>query len=143
MHELMTIPRPGRRARWAAILTGLSVFLWLGPEDNHVWSAALMGALVSFVVLAHWVMGRFGGQTLQPRQIILWAGVFGSLAGLGASVLTALLMVLKDVRHAHIFPDYPPGLLLAMLSRAPFWALAGGLIGLSVGLAWRAVRKNE
>ncbi len=61
------------------------------------------------------------------------------MTGLGGSVATAGLMFFKNARHAHVFPDYPAGMLLATLERAPMWAAAGGLIGLSVGLGCLAL----
>lgn len=136
----MTIPRRGWRVRWLVIATGLAVFLWLGPEDNTVWPAALLGAWVALVALAWWGMGRFGGAVIAPRYLPAAGALFGAVAGLSASAATVLLMLLKDVRHAHPLPDYPPGLLAAMIERAPAWALAGLLAGLGAALTWLALR---
>jgi hypothetical protein len=48
-------------------------------------------------------------------------------------------MFFKNARHGHLFPDYTLEMMLAMLSRAPAWAIAGGLFGLSLGLGWLAL----
>jgi hypothetical protein len=52
-------------------------------------------------------------------------------------------MFFKNARHSHLYPDYPPEQLLAMLGRAPIWMLAGAFLGLSLGLGWLALRRDE
>jgi hypothetical protein len=66
--------------------------------------------------------------------------LLGAADGLGTSVATAVLMFFKNARHAHVFPDYPAGMIIAVLERAPLWAAAGALAGLSIGLAWLALQ---
>jgi len=45
-------------------------------------------------------------------------------------------MFFKNALHAHAFWDYPPPMVVAMLTRAPSWTLAGGLAGLGIGCLW-------
>jgi hypothetical protein len=76
-----------------------------------------------------------------PRAAPAWAVVlFGALLGAGTSVAAVGLMFFKNALHAHIFLDFPPALLLALLSRAPGWALAGALGGCGVVLLRRSLR---
>jgi hypothetical protein len=55
----------------------------------------------------------------------------------------ALLMLIKDGLHAHLFPDYPFGMIVDILGRAPLWALAGILAGIGLLLAWWAIKQND
>ena len=68
------------------------------------------------------------------------AVVAGAAFGALASLSTFALMLFKDLRHAHAFPDFPPHMLLGMLERLPVWALAGGLAGLGIGILLRLSR---
>ena len=126
----MRVPERGRRLRWIIILYSLLIFFWLGPEDNHTAPVILIGAGASVLLLMVWTLHRVGGKIIPLRYIPLGLAFLGTVAGFGTSVLSALLMLFKNVRHSHIYPDYPPGLMAAVLERAPIWALIGGLIGL-------------
>ncbi|MBI5671658.1 MAG: hypothetical protein HZC41_27000 [Chloroflexi bacterium] len=138
----MTLPRLGRRARWAGLLYGLALLLWLSLEDNHVWPVAALGAgLAALLVLLN-LLRRLGGRAIPTPYAVAGVVTLGALVGLGAAVATAGLMLFKNALHAHVFLDYPPGLLLAVLSRAPVWTLAGGLVGLGLLLLWMAWAKN-
>ena len=53
---------------------------------------------------------------------LIFALLTGSLIGALSALASALLMLFKDLRHGHIFPDYPPEMMLAMLER---FALSG------------------
>lgn len=129
--------------RWPLILYGLAVFFWLGPEDNHIWPVVLLGTTGALLAVYSWTAHRLQGQTVRDRQVVLLLAAMGSASGLGASVVTALLMLFKNARHAHIFPDYPAGMMGAILERAPLWALAGGLVGLGLGLLWLALHNDD
>lgn len=127
-----------RRVRWLVILYGLLVFIWLGPEDGAVWPVAALGAAGAVLAALLWLPGRLGGLTLSGSHIPVFLALAGALTGLGASLLTAALMLFKNARHSHLFPDYPPAMMGAILERAPIWAAAGGLFGLGLGLIWLA-----
>lgn len=121
---------PTRRPRWLSPLTlayGIVVFLWLTPEENSVISVTLLGvggALLAGLHLAY---------RLRPVRHGALIGI-GALAGASASLITALLMFLKTAVHAHLFPDYPPLLLIGILERLPTWTVAGGLLGGALAL---------
>lgn len=139
----MRLPHRGRKARWIAILYGLLIFFWLSSEDNRIWPVTLLGAGAAVLIVAWMILSRWGGQTIPARYVPVSLALFGLLTGLGASLITALLMLFKNARHGHIFPDYPPGLMGAILERGPLWALGGALAGLGVGLAWLALQHPE
>lgn len=131
---MLTIPQRGRKSRWAAIITGIMVFLWLAPEDNHVWPAVLLGTLTSTVIVLLWLLGKLGDKTVKRQQAAALGIVCGGITGFGASLATTLLMLLKNARHSHFFPDFPPEQMGAILKHAPIWTMAGGLVGLGFGL---------
>ncbi len=116
--------------RGALLLTALAILLWSGPEDKDSTAAVTLGALSS-ITLTVWLIQRTKAGLFRDAVHI---GLAGALAGALASLCTAALMLFKNLRHAHIFPDYPAEMLLAVLERLPIWAVAGGLAGLGVGL---------
>ena len=61
----------------------------------------------------------------------------GALIGALTALATALLMLFKNLRHGHLFPDYPLDMLLDTLERLPYWSLAGALAGLGIGFLIR------
>lgn len=129
------------RLRWASIACGLAVFAWLGPEDQAVWPVASLGALSAALLVWGWARRRWGGLPMSPGALAAALTALGALAGLGANLTAVSLMIFKDFRHAHPFPDYPPALLAAVLARAPAWGLAGALLGL--GLACALVARHQ
>lgn len=133
---MLRIPTRSRRLRWLTLGYGILVFLWLSPEDNHVAPIAVLGGGLSALLVILMVTGRLGGKEIPARYIPLVGLALGAITGLGAALTTAGLMLFKNALHAHIFLDYPPGLMLDILARAPVWTLAGGLAGLGLGLAW-------
>ena len=110
------------------------MLLWSGLEDNDALLVTLLGALLA----AATAMMLLASQRFRPLIACgsrpIQGALAGALIGALAAVATPLLMLFKDLRHAHIYPDYPAGMMLAMLERMPAWALAGGLAGFGIGL---------
>jgi hypothetical protein len=134
------------QARWlrrGALLWGVLVFLWLAPEDDSVLPAVLLGLGLSALIV-WWLLIRLDLTTQMSRwRGLLIAAIFGVLAGAGTSLGTVLLLLIKNARHAHLYPDYPPELLLDTLARFPVWSLAGGLIGIGwVCARWAFQRRD-
>lgn len=132
----MRLPALTPRLRLGAISYGLLVFLWLSPEDNHVWPVAALGAGLSLMVGGLAVISRFGGRWLPGRWLLPGGALVGLVMGAGGALAAAGLMLLKTALHSHIYPDYPLPLILAMLERAPAWGLAGLLTGGALTLLW-------
>ena len=139
----MRLPRPGRRSRLLALMYGTAVFVWLSLEDVSVWPAAVFGTLLAILISVLVVLDKLGGRWIPAGRVPLLGIAGGAVAGLGSSVGIAALMFFKNARHAHLFPDYPAPQMLAVLERAPLWAIAGGLTGLSLGLGWLALRRTD
>jgi drug/metabolite transporter (DMT)-like permease len=122
------------RSRHILVFTGIAVLLWSGLEDNDAVVVTLLGAFLatagsSMLLNSQLFRARYS-RLSPPKRLALAGAIIGGLA----SVTTPLLMLFKDMRHAHIFPDYPPQMMLATLERMPTWALAGGLAGFGIGL---------
>lgn len=138
------LPLPGRRLlRWLLILCGLAIWFWLGPEDDHSWPVALLSVVSSVTVGLWWLAGRVSGVRLSPARALVLCTLAGAVIGIGSAVLAASLMILKNARHAHLFPDYPAGQVLAMLGLAPVWGIAGALVGLALGLLLIAFKQEQ
>lgn len=115
-------------------MAGFILLIWFQLEDNAVGPVAALGWGVSALVLVY-----RGGRV---RQLPWAAGalVAGSLTGLLAVVGTVALMIFKVGLHSHVYPDYLPGQMVGILTRAPLWAAAGALGGVGLALAYRALK---
>ena len=138
----MRLPITGRWSRLLALGYGISLFFWLSLEDTSVWPVVIFGCGLAVLISLLVTLDKIGGRSVPARFVPVLGGLLGSITGLGVSVAVAALMFFKDARHAHVFPDYPTAMMLAILERAPIWALAGGLVGLSLGLGWLAWRRT-
>jgi hypothetical protein len=139
---MLRLPTRGWRTRLIATLYGLLVFIWMTPEDNAVWPVVALGAGLSVLLASLMLLGSLGGRDIPRRYLLPGAGAFGLLVGLGTAAATAGLMLFKNALHAHVFLDFPPLMMLAVLQRAPVWALVGGLCGLGLGL-WMHGRETS
>ena len=116
------------------LLTGIAVLLWSSVEDSNAHAVTALGILgATSVTMALLTSSRKKAVPANGYGLI-FAVLSGSLVGALSALASALLMLFKDLRHGHIFPDYPPEMILAMLERLPYWALAGGLAGLGIGI---------
>jgi hypothetical protein len=133
-------PTNPRRDRLIAIGCGALLFFWLRIEDNSTLPPVLAGLALTLVAAFLWLDGALGGKTLRLRYVFPGAALLGGISGLGTAAAAALLMLLKNGTHGHVFPDYPFGVIVEILRRAPLWALAGGLAVFGISLAWWALR---
>ncbi len=138
----LTIPVQQNRLRLGALGYGVVLFVWASLEDNAVLPVALLGSGLALMLAALWVTAKLAGKTFVARSALLFAAFAGAATGLGAALAVALLMLIKDGLHAHLFPDYPFGLIVDILARAPLWALAGSFAGIGLVLAWWAWKKK-
>jgi len=123
-----------KRARHLLLVSGIAVLLWSGMEDHDALLVTLLGTVLAtaatMMLLASHGLRPAIARGSRPRK----GALAGALIGTLASLATPLLMLFKDLRHAHIYPDYPAGMMLATLEKMPAWALAGGLAGFGIGL---------
>lgn len=134
MPSHLRIINPSKRARHLLLVSGIAVLLWSGMEDNDAVPVTVLGALLAtaaaLLLLDSHKLRPAIARGSRPLQGVLTGALIGTLA----SLATPLLMLFKDLRHAHVYPDYPAGMMLATLERMPAWALAGGLAGFGIGL---------
>jgi hypothetical protein len=140
---MIHIPTPNRRIRLVVMSYGLLLFLWFTPEDNQVWPVTLLGWGMAALVIFMTLVNKLGGRQIPARYVVPLASVVGILVGLGSSIATAGLMFFKNALHAHLFFDFPTPMMLAILERAPYWGIVGGLAGLGAALAWLALRQGN
>jgi hypothetical protein len=139
----MTLPTRGKHFRNIALLYGIILFLWMRLEDFQTLPVVVFGTALAALILMGWMLGKLGGKTISMRALLLGAILCGGVFGLSAAIAAAALMFFKTAVHAHVFPDYPPAQILAMLTLAPAWALAGALGGLGTALLYHALRHEQ
>jgi hypothetical protein len=131
-----------RRTRLLTIGYGVMVFFWLRIEDNSVLPAVIGGLGLSLLGAHLWLTKNLSGKILRLGYLVIGSVSFGVVCGLATSAVAAGLMLLKNGMHGHVFPDFPFGVIVEILQRAPVWALAGGLAGLGLALAWWALTRS-
>lgn len=123
--------------RWLSIGVGVAAFSWMSVEDTSTLPVATLGVLIALCGVSLWLLNQ---PDWQPSALVLC--LTGGLIGALGALVTVVLMFLKTAWHSHITPDYPPLMMLAMLERAPVWALAGLCLGGAVALLWPLVKRQ-
>lgn len=139
----LAIPTRSGRLRAAALVYGAALLAWSSLEDNSVLPVSLLGGGLALIALAFWITGSYGGKTFAGRAALVAAALAGAAAGFASTLAVAALMLVKTGMHSHLFPDYPFGMMVEILERAPLWALVGSLAGIGLLLAWWAFRTRE
>lgn len=129
------------RFRLAALLIGVVVFFWLRVEDDNAIAAAVCAFLSTCLIVTGWAWRKAGGRSYSWRRLMATCAALGGLVGLGTAASAALLMLIKNGLHGHLFPDFPFGMIAGVLALAPIWTIGGGLVGLGIGAVW-VVRKT-
>lgn len=127
-----------RVLRFAFLLLGALVLLWLSTESRDVRLTLLFGSVFSLLAGLR-IAFRLGLSRFSP---IVLAGI-GSLVGLLAPVLAALLMILKIGLHSHPTPDFTLSQVMGVLGRAPYFIVGGLLVGWSIGWFWSLRRSSR
>jgi hypothetical protein len=140
---MLNVPPAPRALRWGIVLLGAIAFLWLSVEDTAVTSVAALGSALALHISLMQLWRRIGGRTLSSRYVPIGATLFGAGVGSLSVISTVALMFLKTALHSHVFPDYPPLQMLAMLERLPAWAAAGALIGLGISVVVRDANSQK
>ncbi|MDL1900940.1 hypothetical protein FBR02_09250 [Anaerolineae bacterium CFX9] len=120
---------------------GGGLFLWLRIEDNDAFLASAAGWSVSLLTGLLWLLRE--ARRLHPRSAVTGGVLLGAVVGIGASLTTALLMLIKNGLHGHVFPDFPFSMIAGILERAPAWSLAGACFGLGAALVWISYRPSN
>jgi hypothetical protein len=109
--------------------------------EGVLWRELSLAILLTAVLLLQIAQKWFGGRAVSARVWLGGTAVFGLCWGLGSSMMTLLLMVLKTGLHAH-GPEFTPAEIGWVLAQIPLWTAVGLLIGLGVGLViWGIARE--
>lgn len=128
----ITLPGWGLRLRLLSVLVAVGLLLWMSTEDNSATAVAALGVASTLLLLLGWLLRRWGGTRLPLRAWLPGSIALGGLAGAGSALTAALLMFFKTAWHAHLYPDFPPQMMLDMLARLPVWGAAGAFIALGI-----------
>lgn len=127
------------RARWNSILCGAVIFFWSGLEDNDLTAVTVLGIWLSISLITLWIISH---NALPTSNRATWALIMGAGVGILTSLCVAGLMLFKNLRHSHVFPDYPFEMMRDILTRAPFWAIGGMCITFGIFLLARLFIKQ-
>lgn len=128
------VPHLDYRLRLGLLAYGIVILLWLSLEDNQIWPVTILGTGTAFLGMLSFLSRRYGAHQFEGRSLLMLGVVAGGITGASAVASVAALMFFKSAWHSHIYPDFPPQLILDMLSRLPAWGLAGALLGLGAAL---------
>ena len=137
------LPAPGHRSRLLVVFYGILLMLWMSTEDSGTLTVTLLGSGLSVLAIGLWLLQETRDRRISFRGLLIGGAGSGGLMGAGAILATVALMFLKTAWHSHIYPDYPPQMMLDMLVRIPAWGLAGGMLGLAGALLWIALQQEN
>ena len=113
---------------------GVIIMLWLTIEENTVWVASALGAILAYALKWLILRGQWGGRTFAPRIWLVGGVGLGLLGGLGAVFMTTVLMVMKNAQHSHANLDFPSAVITGIWARTPYWLGAGLFVNLGIVL---------
>ena len=129
----------GNRSRsWlrsCGLLLGIVVLVWLLVEESSNLGVLVIAGLVC-AWGGIWLLLKIHTAAISKVWIHL---IIGGGAGLLLSPVAILLMALKTGIHGHSTPDFTLYQMQLVLSRTPFFILAGILLGAGVGLLRYAI----
>jgi hypothetical protein len=113
----------------AAFIAGVLTLFWLPVEDQTVLIPTLLSLPIAGLVAS-----------LFRERFRLSYIIYGLVAGLVVAPLTLLWMAFKTGIHGHGgVADFTASQILSVIDGAPFWTLAGGLLG----WAWQGIRSRK
>lgn len=122
------------RVRWNSILCGMVIFFWSGLEDNDLSSVSILALWLTISLTSLWVIQQFRHTPSHQKYLPILVMIIGAGMGILMGINMAGLMLFKNLRHSHFFPDYPFEMMRDIIARTPFWALAGMFIMLGIYL---------
>ena len=138
-----TIPTRTERHTYMAVFYGVVILIWLTSEATDIRVVAFLGLGLSIGILGLMTIHRFGGCEIQPKWWLSGAFAGGGLVGLTATFMTFMLMLFKNVQHSHLTPDFSGDMMVDVLKLAPFWGIAGMLIGGAIALGRIALHSPD
>lgn len=128
-----------RRFKLAIGIVGIFTAVWMVTEGDLLRDVLLAASLLLVGLMA--IARRWSGlRALPPSRTVALGAAAGLAYGMGLVLLTLFLMAVKTGLHAH-GPEYTAHELFWVWRQLPLWAVAGGLVGLGVGLLAAAGRR--
>lgn len=116
--------------RWIALALGILVLLWLPVEDIDLRMVVALATMIGI-----WAtMKTFKGVFTRRKSILVWHVVAGFVGGAAMMPIALVLMAVKTGLHGHETPDYTLGQIRYIIALTPIWVVAGGFVGLGVGM---------
>ncbi len=128
------------RGAWA--LAGLLWFLWVGYEDQGLVAVTIVGASLSLAIGITVAGRQLGGREMTERRWILSTAGLGLGCGALATLIAAVLVLVKTSLHTHPYQDFSTADIRLLLTATPVWAVGGLLLGLAAGLAIAGVGRR-
>ena len=121
--------------RFSGLLLGIITLVWLLVEESSNLGVLVIAGLVC-TWGGIWLLLKVDADAISKVWIHL---IIGGGAGLLLAPLAILLMALKTGLHGHATPDFTLFQMQLVLSRTPFFTLAGILLGAGGGLLRYAI----
>ena len=122
--------------RLIGLILGMGVLVWLPVEESSELGVLLISGLICSW-FAVWIISRIaqGGRYVFLRHVLVWTG-----AGLVLPPLAIMLMAFKTGIHGHGTPEFTVMQMQEVLSRIPYFVLAGFLVGIGSAM-WNLGRQ--
>lgn len=111
---------------------GIYAVVWISLEGSLARDLVL-GVGITAVSLLHLLQKKWSHKTFSRPQYLQITTLLGLVGGLGSGPLTIAAMIFKTGLHAH-GPEFTLAQLQWVSHQIPLWAIAGSLIGLSLGV---------
>ncbi|RMG95350.1 MAG: hypothetical protein D6706_12195 [Chloroflexi bacterium] len=128
----MRIPAKVPGLRFLTVLMVGYGAVWMSLEGGMV-RVLVMGVGITAVSLLYTWQKWFGGRMMSKKRWLVLTAVSGLAFGTSSGILTLIFMAVKTGIHAH-GPEFTPSQIEWVLRQIPFWAVAGCVAGLGIGL---------
>jgi hypothetical protein len=128
----MQIPDRVPGLKWLVIFWAVAAVIWSVLEGDFE-RVRLFGFLTTLTSLGYLFQRFMAGRTFSAVGGLLTMGLWGLALGVGTTLMTLFMMVLKTGLHAH-GPEFSMAEITAVWEQIPLWSLVGLLIGLGAGL---------
>ena len=126
----LRLPQPKTKARFLMIGYGLLLLFWMSLENSSILFVTLLGIAATLIYGSIGLSNRIAERDIPLRHWFPGIVLSGTFFGVMSIFMTSILMFFKSSWHGHLYPDYPPQMIFAMLPRLPAWTLSGTLIGI-------------
>ncbi|NIM93449.1 MAG: hypothetical protein GTO18_07035 [Anaerolineales bacterium] len=130
-----------RRMIWG--LAGISIFFWIGYEDQGLLAVTLIASLLALAIAVEvfnrWERAHPGGGATSMLHSTVVGMLFGALVG----PIAVLLALIKLSLHQHSVPDFTINDLGLLIQSSLGWSLVGALMGMGGGLIFLSRKKPK